>query len=80
MILLELYYIKIELSHCRPPIVIIRISKFKVGVTYICTTAHFIHYKICYSNTILYRPTLGYNAAKKNIKIKPNQRNQTTPK
>ena len=69
-------YIHNELSQSRTPMGIKIISEFKVGGTYICTTAHYTHYKICYSNTI----GSGYNTAKKNIKIKPNQRNHTTPK
>ena len=44
----------------------------------ICTTEHYTPYykayKIFYSNTIFYRLTWVYNAAKKNRKIKPNQR------
>ena len=58
-------------------------SEFKVADTYICTNAqcaHFTHYKIFYSNTMFYRLTWGYNAAKKSCKIKPNQRNHITPK
>ena len=61
--------------------------EFKVGGTFICTLAH---YKIFYSNTkcyrayITYRLTWGYNyyknTAKKNTKLKSNQRNHTTPK
>ena len=47
-------------------------SEFKVGGTYICTTAYYTHYeydyKIFYSNTIFYRLTWGYNAAKKTEK------------
>ena len=54
-----------ELSRSRTPIVIIIMSEFKVGGTYIVTTVHNTHYKICYSNTILYRLTWRYNAAKK---------------
>ena len=59
-------------------------SEFMVACTYICTTAHYIHYKICYtitySNTIVDMLTWGYNhymhynnAAKKKQKIKQNQ-------
>ena len=43
-----------ELFRSRPPIVIIIMSEFKVGGTYIYTTAHYTHYKIFY-NTIKYR-------------------------
>ena len=50
-----------ELSRSRSPIVIIRISEFKVGGTYICNTGHYTHYKIFYTKTILYRLTWGYN-------------------
>ena len=32
-------------------------SEFKVGGTYICTTAHYKNYKIFYNNTIFYRLT-----------------------
>ena len=46
-------------------------SEFKVGGTCIYTTAvvheQYTHYKI------FYRLTWGYNAAKKNNKIKPNK-------
>ena len=56
----SIYYI-IELSESRPPFVIIRMSEFKVASTYICTTAHYTHYKIFNSNTILYMLTLEYN-------------------
>ena len=49
-------------------------SEFKVGGTCICTNAKFTHYKIFYSNTILYRLTWGYNTAKKiQNKTKPNK-------
>ena len=83
-----------ELSKRRPLIIII-IAEFKVGCTYICTTAHYTHYKICYSNTIFDMLTWGYNdynniynynnyynyynSAKKKEK-KLNQINQTTQK
>ena len=30
------------------------VNEFNVGGTYICTTAHYMHYKIFYSNTIFY--------------------------
>ena len=69
-----------ELSRSRQQIIIIIMSEFKVGGTYICTTAHYMTYKIFDSNTICYRLTLGYNAAKKSSKIKPDQRNHITPK
>ena len=42
-----------ELSRSRPTIVIIIMSEFKVGGTYICTTAHYYNdytnYKIFYN-------------------------------
>ena len=62
------YIYKRELSRSRPLIVIIIMSEFKVGSTYICTTSHYTQYKICYSNIIFYRLTWGYNAAKKTEK------------
>ena len=46
-----------ELPRSRPPIIIIRISDFKVCDTYICTSAHYTHYKICNNNTIFYKQT-----------------------
>ena len=54
-----------ELSKNRPSIVIIIMSNLKLEGTYISTTAHYTHYKICYSKTIIYRLTWGYNVAKK---------------
>ena len=41
-----------ELSRSWPPIVIIIMSEFMVSGTYICNTAHYTHYKICYSNIL----------------------------
>ena len=35
---------------------------------FLCTTAHYTYYKIFYSNTIIYRLTWGYYAAKKTAK------------
>ena len=66
--------VTMELSESRPPFVIIRISEFKVSCTYICTTTHYTHYNIMYSNTIFYMLTLGYNTAKKKLQ------NKTKPK
>ena len=43
-------------------------SELKVACTYICTTAHYTHYKIFDSNRILYMLTWGDNAAKKTAK------------
>ena len=42
--------------------------EFKVGGTYICTTAHYTNYKIFYNNTIFDRLTWGYKATKKTEK------------
>ena len=55
-------------------------SEYKVAGTYIYTTAHYRHYMVFYCNTIFYRLTWGYNAGKKQIKIKTDQINHTTPK
>ena len=51
------------ISRSRPPIVIIIMSEFKVGGTYICTTAHYryvlpTYYKIFYSLTWRYNQDL----------------------
>ena len=68
----------LELSQIRPLIVIIiiiiRMPEFQVCGTYIYTTLHHMHYRIFYSNTILYRLTWGYNEATKK------QKNKTKPK
>ena len=69
-----------ELSRSRPPIVIIIMSEFKVGGTYICTTTHYTHYKIFYSNTIFDRLTWGYNAANKKLKNKTKPKKSHNPK
>ena len=55
--LLNIYYIPsvlyttYELSRSRLLIVIIIMSEFKVGRTYLCTNSQYTHYKIFYSNT-----------------------------
>ena len=49
-------------------------SEFKVAGTYICTTAHYTHYKIFYNNIIFYRLIWGYNAANKKQQNKSKQK------